>query len=227
MSDTTDLHLKLVRQAAARRREAGENFRAMIVAAANANVPLIRIAQAADLSVARIHAILKEEQMSAVAPAPNAPIPATDDVVVVAARIAYDEYMNYDAYICQRGRSFRDVDRMGFYRRGKIERHFPSIRAKEDEVVFTLENANRLRATGSAIDRELGDLIDTLLDHHRRTDEEVKQVFLLTPPEDPQTLTLPHVIRHDTGRRGSAWTMGQRYISEAALRRNPQTTDDL
>jgi hypothetical protein len=227
MSDTTDLHLQLVRQAAERRSEAGQNFRAMIVAAASAGVPQTRIAKAADLSVARIHAILQEEEMSAIAPAPNAPVPATDDVVVVAARIAYEEYIHYNAYVCQPGRTFRDVDRMGFYRHSSIERHFPAIRAIEDGVPFTRENADRLRATGSPVDREVGDLIDTLLDHHKRYEGDVHEVVLLTTPDDPQTVTLPRAIRHHPTGRGSAWTMGQRYISEAALRRNPQTTDEL
>jgi hypothetical protein len=56
---------------------------------------------------------------------------------------------------------------------------------------------------------------------------EVLEVVLLTPPDDPRTLTLERAIRHDGRGRGSAWTMSQRYTSEAALRRNPTTTDDL
>jgi hypothetical protein len=116
---------------------------------------------------------------------------------------------------------------MGFYRRGKIERHFPSIRAIEDNVAFTRQNAERLRATGSPVEHDVSDLIETLLDHHRRTEGHTHMVFLLTAPDDPQTLVLPQPIRHDTGGRGSAWTMGQRYVGEAALRRHPETTDEL
>ena len=152
---------------------------------------------------------------------------ATDDVLVVAARIAYDEYLNYHAYICQTGRHFRDVDRIGFYRQGEIMEHFPSIRAQEDGVAFSRENVERLRATGSPIDSEVADLIDTLVEHHRRDDWDAYQVFLLTPPDDPHTLTLSHPIKHDTRGRGSAWTMGHRYVGEAALLRDPQTTADL
>ena len=152
---------------------------------------------------------------------------ATDDVLVVAARNAYDEYLNYHAYVCQAGRSFRDVHRIGFYRHGKIEPHFPTIRASEDHVAFSTENVERLRSSGSAVDRELADLIATLVSHHLRDDWDSYQVFLLTPPAHPQTLTLPQPIMHDTRGRGSAWTFGHRYIGEASLLRNPRNTDEL
>src|SRR5439155_21476119 len=102
MDDRADLHLQLLRQAAERRRESEEHFRSMIRAARSVNLPLSRIAEAASLSVARIHAILEEEQMQTYAPAAT----TTDDVLIVAAAIAYDEYLNYHAYVCQTGRSF-------------------------------------------------------------------------------------------------------------------------
>ena len=53
------------------------------------------------------------------------------------------------------------------------------------------------------------------------------QVFLLTPPDDPQTLRLERPITHQPLGRGSAWTQGNRYTREEKLRRNPATTDDL
>jgi hypothetical protein len=228
MSDQTAVLQQLVRQAAERRNEAELYFRQMIVAARAAGLALKPIATAAGLSVARVHAILNEQEGEMeMTVLPSEPLVATDDVLVVAARIAYEEYLHYNAYICQPGRSFRDVNRLGFYRHGKIEQYFPEIRAVEDHIRFTRENAKRLRETGSPVDREVADLIEVMLDHHRRSEEDVEQVFLLTPPDGPRTLTLAHPIRHNTGGRGSAWTMGQRYISEAALLRNPETTDDL
>jgi hypothetical protein len=170
----------------------------------------------------------KEEKMHTYAPAPEVSgKTATDDVVVVAARIAYDEYLNYHAYVCQVGRSFRDVNRLGFYSRGQIKPHFPAIRTVEDHLTFSRETVTQLRTSGSTTDAEIADLIETLVNHNRRDDWNTYKVFLLTSPNDPQTLTLPHPIRHDTSGRGSAWTMGQRYLGEAALLRNPQTTDEL
>ncbi len=52
---------------------------------------------------------------------------ASDRVVVVAARIALDEYLKYSAYICQPDRAFRDCVRMAFYTKNKIDRHVPKI----------------------------------------------------------------------------------------------------
>jgi hypothetical protein len=53
------------------------------------------------------------------------------------------------------------------------------------------------------------------------------QVFLLTKPDDPQTLRLARPIMHRTSGRGSAWAQGPRYTGEHALKRGPETTDDL
>jgi hypothetical protein len=221
-----DLHLQLVRQAAERRRESEQHFRAMISAARSVDLPLSRIAKAAHLSVARVHAILEEELMQAATLAPGSAPVASDDVVVVPARFGYSDYLDFNAYICWAGRSFRDVGRMGFYRRGQIEPHFPTIRWIEDNVAFTGEHATRLRATGSPIDLEIAALIDAAPSYHKRSSREHK-VFLLSPPEDEQTLTLAQPIRHYTSGRGTAWTMNQRYVSEAALRRSPRDTDEL
>jgi hypothetical protein len=224
----TDSVLQLVRLAAEERRRAEQHFRATIAAARASGLPLTPIAEAGRLSVARIHAILEEEKAQTYASAPSTSSPvAADDVLVVAAGSAYDEYLNYHAYICQEGRSFRDVQRIGFYRLGKIEPHFPTIRAAQDHVEFSSENAERLRSSLSPVDRELADLITTLVSHHRRDDWDTYQVFLLTPPADPQTLTLPQPIMHDTRGRGSAWTFGHRYISEGSLLRTPRNTDEL
>src|SRR5437868_14058351 len=52
---------------------------------------------------------------------------ASDRVVVVAARIALDEYRKYSAYICQPDRAFRNCVRMAFYTQNKIECHSPKI----------------------------------------------------------------------------------------------------
>jgi hypothetical protein len=223
-----DLLLQLLRQAAALRQESDQHFRATVVAARAGGVPLAPIAEAAGLSVARIHAILREETAMQVGSPPMYDAPeAADDVVIVAARIAYEEYVHHGAYVCQQGRTFRDAERVGFYRHGNIERHFPEIRAIEDDILFTRENARRLRETGSQTDRDVADVIDAMLDRDERGEGDVLEVVLLTPHDDHRTLTLGRAIRHDGRGRGSAWTMGQRYASEAALRRNPATTNDL
>jgi hypothetical protein len=53
------------------------------------------------------------------------------------------------------------------------------------------------------------------------------QVFLLTPPDDEQTLRFEQPVRHQTSGHGTAWTQGTRYTSEEKLKRGPVTTDEL
>jgi hypothetical protein len=228
------LVLRLVGDAAARREDAERHFREMVVTARAAGIPLKRIADAAGLSTSRIHAIVEEEQefMSNLTATHERPRPSTpdDDVLVVAGgKIAVADYLRHDAYICQPTRSFRDVERIGFYRRGKIEPFFPRIRYRKMNLEWTRATARALRETGAALDAEVADVIDRTLDDPAdpRREGRPYQVFLLTPQGDPQTLRLAQPIQHRTLGRGTAWTQGTRYASEEALRRNPRTTDEL
>src|SRR5947209_3936155 len=52
---------------------------------------------------------------------------ASDRVVVVAARKALKEYLEYSTYICQPNRTFQDSIRMAFYTKNKIDRRIPKI----------------------------------------------------------------------------------------------------
>lgn len=137
-------------------------------------------------------------------------------VVIVPAANAYLEYVQHGAYVCQPRRFFRPVERMAFYRRGRIEREIPQIRAVRDEVEFSEENIDRLRASGEPIDREIGDLIDILLKAGPRQPGELFKVFLLTPADDPATVTLEQPIANDTSDatgRARPWVQMQRYAA--------------
>jgi hypothetical protein len=94
---------------------------------------------------------------------------------------------------------------------------------------WTRESATALRRTGAPFDAEVANVIERTLDDpgDPRKEGERYQVFLLTPKEDPQTLTLAQPIRHETVGRGTGWTQGTRYASEEAVRRNPATTAEL
>lgn len=87
------------------------------------------------------------------------------------------------------------------------------------------------RKEGSDIDRLVGEVIETLLDDGPREEGKQYQVFLLSGPEDPDTVRLAHPIANDTvaeSGRPWAWTMGQRYVSLAGLTRPGVTvTSDL
>jgi hypothetical protein len=226
--------LRLVGEAAARREEADRHFREMVVTARAAEIPLHRIAEAAGLSASRIHAIIGEEKelMSTLLSAHERPRPTTpdDDVLVVpGGKVAVADYLRHHAYICQPERSFRDVERMGFYRNGQIEPFFPRIRYRRMNLDWTRANAEALRQTGAALDGEVADLIERTLDDpgDPRHEGLRYQVLLLTPKDDPHTLTLTQPVNHRTVGRGTAWVQGTRYTSEEALRRNPATTAEL
>jgi hypothetical protein len=160
------------------------------------------------------------------------PRPTTpdDDVLVVAGgKIAVADYLRHNAYICQPERSFRDVERVGFYRNGQIEPFFPRIRYRRKNLEWTRANAAALRLNGAALDAEVADVNERTLDDpgDPRKEGGRYQVFLLTAKDEPETLTIVQPIRHQTVGRGTGWTQGTRYTSEEALRRNPATTAEL
>jgi hypothetical protein len=223
--------LEYVRLASERRDEAEADFRQLLAAAHRAGLPLSLIAYAAKLSVSRVHSIIDAERELVSAPVPRSPdlAPASkrELLVVAGGRAAVRDFHDFAAYVFQANRSFRDVERMGFYRRRQVEPHFPSIRHRWPAVEFSRENADRLRRTGSIPERELADLVDAMLDQGRRVAGQPYGVFLLTEPDDPLTLRLPEPVPHMHGGRGSAWTQGTRYISEASLLADPRSTDDL
>lgn len=144
---------------------------------------------------------------------------ATDEVLVVAALWALDEYRNISAYVCQPNRPFRDVERMAFYTLGEIAPFVPKIVAKYEAVEFRR----------NAYESPLGAVVDAMLDRGARQEGSQYKVILLTPPEDPETIRLTAPVVNDltseTG-RSIAFTQGQRYASLSRLR-SARTTSDL
>ncbi|MGH9196880.1 MAG: hypothetical protein ACRD1T_14195, partial [Acidimicrobiia bacterium] len=172
-----------------------------------------------------IPAVYGEESVERKKPTPRKSV-AEADTVVVAARNAYDNYLDTEAYVCQPLRSFRDeIAYLGFYKAKAIQQEVPLIRHRRKNVLFTHDEAQKLRTSGDRTDVEVGALMDRNLDTGQQAEGERYQVFLLSSPKDTaSTLTLREAIRHT--RRG-AWTQGQRYTSSEALRRGPATTEEL
>jgi hypothetical protein len=145
-----------------------------------------------------------------------------DDVVVVAARFAYPEYLKQGIYVCQAGRAFRaGLTHMGFYANAAIQTYVPRIRHREDYVLFTLDEAAS-RKTGSGTDQLIGNAIETALTDGTREPDARYQVFLLSEPQDPATIRLLNPVANDTVSASGkpwAWTIGQRYVSLADLTR--------
>lgn len=146
---------------------------------------------------------------------------AESQVVVVAARYAWPEYQNCNAYICQPGRSFQPVNRIAFYSKNQVYPLVPSILGIQDNVAF-----ERGRHKG-----ELGKVVDQLINNTSQSNKKVGQsykVFILSSPEDPNTLQLEQPIINDmkskTG-KPTAFTMGQRYITVDKLEKAKKTSD--
>jgi hypothetical protein len=155
---------------------------------------------------------------------------STADVVIVAARLAYDEYQKFSAYLCQPGRTFRQgVTHMGFYYAGSIQRELPRIRARRDDVPITPEALAQLQSGGYA-DRAVARVVELLLADQSARAGDVEQILVLSSPTKPETVVLEAPIlnvQHGRGGQPTAWTMGQRYTTLVALQRNPATTNEL
>ncbi|MCA9312469.1 MAG: hypothetical protein KDA21_14745, partial [Phycisphaerales bacterium] len=144
------------------------------------------------------------------------------DVVIVAAHHAWPEYLRHSAYICQAGRPFQHVQRLGFYSRGVVNPLIPRILGVFDDV--------ELCRNPKVDDDRVNALVRALLDdpNSPRNEGETYKILLLSSPDDPETLRLdapiPNDLRASTGRTW-AFTMSQRYVMEEALRRAKATSE--
>jgi hypothetical protein len=156
------------------------------------------------------------------------------NVVVIAARIAWDTYQKYHAYVCAPDRPLGQAKYLAFYSRGAIQPLVPEILEKFPEVVL-----ERGKYPGN-----LGQLVNTLLDKagkdvgetgwnkrgvQRFGTGDLLQVVFLTHPDDPRTIKLTDAVRNDQKAKSGknvAFTMWQRYVSLPKLK-EAKTTSDL
>jgi hypothetical protein len=172
-----------------------------------------------------VPAVYGEESAERKKPTPRRSV-ADADTVVVAARMAHQNYLATGAYVCQPLRSFRpEIRYLGFYKSKAIQREVPLIRHRRKDVLFSHGEARTLRASTDRIDVEVGELMERNLESGDQLEGQRYQVFLLSSPTDEAvTLVLPQAVQHT---RPGAWTQGQRYTSSEALLRGPATTDEL
>ena len=145
------------------------------------------------------------------------------DTVIVAAGIAYDEYLTYAAYICQPGRSFRPVERLGFYRDKRIEPLVPEVLGRLDHVTIDESTSRELALSASSSERAIGLVVERLVADGSSRVGNTEQIFLLSDPRDARTLDLGAPVPHDGA---SAWTQNQRYASSDVLK-EAQSTEDV
>lgn len=167
-------------------------------------------------SVSRVHAIYAEKPVS------------SEDTVVVAGKDAWPLYCDHHIYVCQAGRSFKDVNYMAFYSEKEIKPEIARIKFKRDDVLWTEEHAEQLMASNNRNERKLGNAI--MAARAAGWEGGRYQVFILSSPNEKpphgEHRTLNHPIKHERHGRGSAYTQSQRYTSLHALEL-AQTTDDL
>lgn len=154
-----------------------------------------------------------------------------EDVVIVAARRAYGEYLAHGAYVCQPRRAFRTgLERLAFYKDGAVQREVPSILARRDNVDLRRETAQALMASSDQTDLEIGRLVDRLLNAGVEQEGTPCQLFMLSPRDDPRTMTLAAAIRNTkVGSNGKLvpFLRGQRYTRTDVLASHPATTSEL
>lgn len=145
-------------------------------------------------------------------------IAAEGDVVIVAARSAWPEYLKHHVYVCQPMRSFQAVSRMGFYSEGQIQASIPKIIGREESVEFR-------RGIHSG---RVGDIVERMLDEGSREEGQFFKIVFLSSPESDETLQLSKPIINDlkvASGRTWAFTLSQRYTQVEKLKKANRTTD--
>jgi len=153
-------------------------------------------------------------------------------VVVVAARIALVEYLQYSVYMCQPGRLFQRSAHMGFYANKSIDHHFPAIQATVDDILLTPEGvaATQDHGVSAEIHLRLKRLIEALERDQSDRLGEMHKVMLLSAPDATETVVLPNDIINDlTSESGRTipFTQGQRYVWLDQLASHPKTSSAL
>lgn len=146
-------------------------------------------------------------------------IGATNDVVVVAAREAWPEYLKYHAYICQPERSFQKSQWIAFYADSEIKPVVARILDVHEDIEFSPDQ----------LSGDLQALAAVLLQETTRKLGMHYKIMFLSAPDASETIKLagpiPNDVRAASGRPW-AFVLGQRYVDLNALK-NAKATSDL
>ena len=165
----------------------------------------------------------------------------SDSVLIVPARQAIDDYIKDSVYLCQPNRSFQNVEYLGFYHGGSIDRKIAKLLAPPIESVLLTEegvqdlidinNQNKNNKGNKIISEESITMLQSLVPKLKppRYGDTMK-VFFLSAHDSSETISLTQDIQNDlvnAAGRSYAFTQGQRYVSLASLKKNPKTTTEL
>lgn len=161
------------------------------------------------------------------------------DVVVVPAREGYLTYLAHGAYVCQPNRTFKHgLSRMAFYANGEIKPSVPRILLQEPEVELDDWMETQLLniidheayGGGNRLQVRRAEVLLGLLQENIIHKGEAFQLFLLTSPSEPETVTLRSSIKNTSQSESGriiAWVRSQRYVTLTALESGVMTTTAL
>lgn len=133
------------------------------------------------------------------------------DTVVIPGSQAWDLYQKEHVYVCQAGRSFRQVDRIGFYADKEVKAEVPFITNRVDNVDWSIAEQQRLLASAKSDEKRMGKIMKVARDLGWTAGR--YQVFLLSRAGDPRHRILRKELNHQTSGRGTAFVQKQRYVS--------------
>lgn len=158
-------------------------------------------------------------------------LPVKDQVVVVPARLAWNEYLQwgedsfYSAYICQPNRYFRDVDYIAFYHEGVVKNKIAKIYNFVEEIGYG-ERDNIPNEFPDDIEKYLSGILDNEDIWEDRTRN---KIMILSSEKNENTVKLDNDIVNECvnreGDRPVAYVQNQRYTTLQKLRNARSTTD--
>jgi hypothetical protein len=143
----------------------------------------------------------------------------SERVCVVGGASAWPFYLATGTWVGQENRRFGDATRLGFYSSRQVQGLAPRIGHIVASVPLTPEEAATRTLSADPVERRVGEALATAL-HEGNTAARVC-VVLLSPPEDPETVTFDPVPHEGD----AAWTMFQRFTDVDRLRAAASTAE--
>lgn len=158
----------------------------------------------------------------------------TENTIIVAARSAIRDYKNYNCYICQENRNFRNNSNyMAFYYNNKISTTIPKILGYIDSINLKNPNLDDINIINVSSDiNELKERLKLFL--HALNDNNPwiignNKIIFLTSPTDIRTVNLSHEIINNktdkSGKKRVPYTQSNRYSTISKLQYSYFTTE--
>jgi hypothetical protein len=149
-----------------------------------------------------------------------------DRVLVVGARKAWPEYLEYGLYFCQPNRSFKPVDYLAFYTDGEIKPIVPSVAGAIESIELTEETVGAHPDLSQSQREQLLEAVTKLRSRGSERHGEMEKVIFLD-----EGIELGSPVKNDKTASDSdrtiAFVQGHRYVSFSKLRENPKFTTEL